>query len=261
MSAARIAVRLSLHQFRFDQKTFWRSPATVFFTVMLPVIFLVIFNLIFGGEPIETLGGIKTSTYYIPAIITLAVVSATTVSLAISLSVDRENGILKRGRGTPLPSWVFFAGRIGNSIVISVMMLVVITALGRIAYGVEVPWGRAPAVLATLGVGAASFCALGIALTAAIPSEESAPAVTNVLVLPLYFLSGVFIPESEIPEGVLHFADAFPIRHFFEAFFTAYTPTTAGSGFEWGHLAFVGAWGIAGLVVAVRVFRWTPRAS
>ena len=61
--------------------------------------------------------------------------------------------------------------------------------------------------------------------------------------LPLYFLSGIFIPESEIPEGVLEFADLFPVRHFFEAFFAAYSPTTVGSGFEWGELAIVAALG------------------
>jgi ABC-2 type transport system permease protein len=252
-------VRLISHQFRYDQKTFWRDPASVFFTVLLPVIFLVIFNLIFGNETIEELGGIKTSTYYIPAIITLAVVSATTVSLAISLSVDRENGILKRSRATPLPAWIFFGGRIGNSLVVSILMLLFLTALGRIAYDAEIPWERAPAVLVTLAVGAGAFSALGIALTAAIPSQDAAPAVTNVTVLPLYFLSGVFIPESEIPEGVLSFADAFPVRHFFEAFFTAYAPTTAGAGFEWGHLGIVAAWGVAGLLIAVRTFRWAPR--
>ena len=210
----------------------------------------MIFATIFGNDTIEELGGIKTTTYYVPAIITLAVVSATMQSLAISLTVDRENGILKRGRGTPLPSWVFFAGRVGNSIVISVLLLVVVTAIGRLVYDVEIPWERLPAVLVTLAVGAASFCCLGFALTAAIPSEDAAAPITNVAVLPLYFLSGVFIPETEIPEGVLKFADLFPIRHFFEAFFTAFDPTTTGAGFEWGHLAIVAAWGVAGLLLA-----------
>jgi ABC-2 type transport system permease protein len=252
---------LALHQFRFDQKTFWRNPASVFFTVMLPVIFLLIFATIFGNERIDELGGVKTTTYYVPAIITLAVVSATMQSLAISLTVDRENGLLKRARGTPLPSRVFIAGRIGNSIVVSVLMLIVLATLGRILYGVEIPWDRLPAVLVTLAVGAATFSCLGIAITAAIPSEDAAAPVTNVAVLPLYFLSGVFIPESEIPSGVLHVADVFPIRHFFEAFFAAWDPNTVGAGFEWGHLALVGLWGLAGLGIAVRTFRWTPRAG
>ena len=241
------ASSLVLHQFRYDQKSFWRNPASVFFTVALPLIFLFIFATIFGNDTLEELGGIKTTTYYVPAILTLAIVSATMQSVAIQLTVDRENGVLKRGRGTPLPAWVFFAGRAGNAIVISALMLVVVPAIGRVIYDVAIPWDHLPAVLVTLAVGAASFCCLGIALTAAIPSEDAAPAVTNVTVLPLYFLSGVFIPETEIPEGVLKFADLFPIRHFFEAFFAAWDPATSGAGFEWGHLAVVAAWGALGL--------------
>ena len=252
---------LVLHQFRFDQKTFWRRPSAVFFTVALPLIFLVIFSTIFGNDTLEELGGIKTTTYYVPAIVALAVVSATLQSLAISLTVDREAGILKRGRGTPLPNWVFFAGRVGNSIVVSVLMLVVVTAVGRLVYGVEVPWERLPAVLVTLGIGAAAFSCLGVALTAAIPSEDAAAPISNVAVLPLYFISGVFIPETEIPDDVLRVADLFPVRHFFEAFFTAFDPNTVGAGFEWGHLAIVAAWGAAGLLLAIRFFRWTPRAA
>jgi ABC-2 type transport system permease protein len=249
---------LALHQFRYDQKTFWRNPGAVFFTVLLPLVFLFIFEVIFGGDTLEELGGLRTSTYYIPAILTLAIVSATLQSVAIRITTDRENGILKRGRGTPMPAWVFFAGRVGNALVISLLMLVIVPAIGWLLYDVSIPWEHLPAVLVTLAIGAASFCCLGIALSAAIPSEEAAPAVTNIAVLPLYFLSGVFIPETEIPDGVLHVANVFPIRHFFEAFFTAWDPLTEGSAFEWGHLAIVAAWGALGLVLAIRYFRWTP---
>jgi ABC-2 type transport system permease protein len=114
-------------------------------------------------------------------------------------------------------------------------------------------------MLVTLAVGAISFSCLGFALAAAIPTAEAAPAVTNATVLPLYFLSGVFIPQDELPNGVLNFADAFPIRHFFEAMFTTWNPHTTGAGFEWGDLAVVAAWGLVGLIVAVRFFRWEPR--
>ncbi len=253
------AIALARHQFRYDQKIFWRNPASVFFTVLLPVIFLLIFATIFGNDTIDELGGIKTTTYYVPAIITLAVVSATTQSLAISLTVDRENGILKRTRGTPLPTWVFIAGRVGNAIVVSVLALVVVAAIGRIIYGVEIPWERLPAVLVSLAVGAISFCCIGFALTAAIPSEDAAAPITNFALLPLYFLSGVFIPESEIPAGVLDVADIFPIRHFFEAFFAAWNPTTTGAGFEWADLGIVVLWGVAALLIAMKTFRWEPR--
>ena len=252
---------LTWHQFRYDQRVFWRNPAAVFFTVGFPVMFLVIFNLVFGhNDAIQGLG-VSVSTYYVPAIISLAVASATFQNLAMTVTIDRENGLLKRTRATPVPSWVFIAGRVGNSVVVSMLMLALLAGLGRIAYGVEIPWGRMPAVLVTLAVGAATFSCLGLALTAAIPSQNAAAPITNIAIFPLYFLSGVFIPESEIPDGVLNVAGAFPVRHFFEAFFTAWNPATTGTGFEWGDLALVAAWGAAGLLLAVRTFRWVPRAA
>ena len=250
--------QLVFHEFRFDQKTFWRNPAAVGFTVLFPVMFLVMFELLFGSNSLEGLN-VDSSTYYVPAIITLAVVSATFQNLAMSITIDRENGLLKRTRGTPLPSWVFIAGRVGNSVVVAMIMLALVAALGRIAYGVAVPWERLPAVMITLALGAATFSCLGLALTAAIPSEDAAAPITNLVIFPLYFLSGVLVPESEVPDGVIEFSAIFPVRHFFEAFFTAWNPNTAGAGFEWADLAIVAAWGIAALLVAVRTFRWEPR--
>jgi ABC-2 type transport system permease protein len=250
--------RLVLHQFRYDQKVFWRNAASVFFTVMLPLTFLFIFATIFGNDEIEGIG-VNTTTYYVPAIVSLAVISATTVSLAIRLTTDRERGLLKRVRGTPLPTPVFVAGRVGNSLVVSILMVVLVAVLGRLVYDVAVPGETIPALLVTLAVGAFAFSCLGFALTTIIPNEDAAPAVTNAIVLPLYFISGVFIPDAEIPEGVLLVADVFPVRPFFEAFFTAWDPDTTGSGFEWGHLALVAAWGVAGLVIAMLAFRWEPR--
>jgi ABC-2 type transport system permease protein len=189
------------------------------------------------------------------------VISATMQSLAMSLVIAREDGRLKRGRGTPMPAWVFIAGRVGNSAVVALLMLALIAALGRLAYGVAIPWDRLPEIVVTLLVGAAAFCCLGIALTAAIPSQDAAAPIVNALLLPLYFLSGVFIPDDQLPSGVVHFADAFPIRHFFEAFFDVYDPGNAGASLQWGDLAIVAAWGIAGLLLAIRFFRWTPRGG
>ncbi|HET6571349.1 MAG TPA: ABC transporter permease [Solirubrobacterales bacterium] len=250
---------LVLHQFRYDQKAFWRNPASVFFTVGFPVILLLIFATVFGDQTVEVRGGIETTTYYVPAIITLSVISATMQSLAMSLVIAREDGRLKRGRGTPMPAWVFIAGRIGNSIVVALLMLALIAAIGDLVYGVGFPWSRLPAILLSLLVGTAAFCCLGIALTAAIPSQDAAAPIVNALLLPLYFLSGVFIPDDQLPSGVIHFADAFPIRHFFEALFDAYVP--GGPSVSWDNLAVVAIWGLVGALLAVRYFRWTPRSG
>jgi ABC-2 type transport system permease protein len=250
------------HQFRYDQKAFWRNPASVFFTVMFPVVLLLIFATVFGDQTVDVRGGIETATYYVPAIITLSVIAATMQGLAMSLVIAREDGRLKRSRGTPMPPWVFIAGRVGNSIVLALMMLVLLAAIGRVLYGVPLPWDRLPGILVALVVGAAAFSCLGIALTAAIPSQDAAAPIVNGLLLPLYFLSGIFIPDDQLPSGVIHFADLFPIRHFFEAFFDAYVSGSGGgTTISWDNLAIVALWGVAGLLLAVRFFRWTPRAG
>jgi ABC-2 type transport system permease protein len=249
---------LLLHQLRYDQKVFWRNPAAVFFTVMFPVLLLVIFSAIFGDKTIGGKGGIEVTTYYVPAIITLAIVSATMQTLAMSLVIARDDGRLKRGRGTPMPAWVFIAGRIGNSVVVAVLMLALVSVLGRILYGVPIPWSRAPDLFVVLAIGAASFCCMGIALTALIPSQDAAAPIVNALLLPLYFLSGVFVPDDELPSGVIDFADHFPVRPFFQAIYDAYLPG-GGPALAWDHLLVVAIWGVAGLVLAIRFFRWTPR--
>ena len=254
-------ISLLVHQFRYDQRIFWRSPAAVFFTVMLPVIFLLIFASIFGNDTLENRGDLKVSAYYVPGIVTLAVVSACLVGVAMRVVEARESGRLKRLRGTPLPPAAYILGRIAQALVISILMVVVISLIGRVLYDVPIPTNTLPALLVALVVGTFAFCCIGFALTAAIPNEDAAPPITNATVLPLYFLSGVFIPESEIPDGVLNLASVFPIRPFFEAFLTAYDPATTGAGFEWGQLAVVAAWGIAGLVLAVRFFRWAPKGD
>ncbi|HSS33077.1 MAG TPA: ABC transporter permease [Solirubrobacterales bacterium] len=253
---------LVLHQFRYDQKAFWRNPASVFFTVLFPVVLLLIFGAVFGDKSVNVEGvAIKTTTYYVPAIITLSVISATMQALAMSLVIAREDGRLKRSRGTPLPPWVFIAARIGNSIVVALMMLILLAGLGRLLFSVPIPWSHLPEILVVLVIGAACFCCLGIALTAAIPSQDAAAPIVNALLLPLYFLSGIFIPDDELSSGVISFANHFPVRDFFEAFFKAYIPAASGPSLDWGNLAVVGIWGVAGLLVAIKWFRWTPRSG
>jgi len=253
--------RLVVHQFRYDQKTFWRDPTTVFFTVALPLIFLFIFVSIFGNNPTEVDGRVvKGSTYYVPGILALAVVSATFFNLAISVTILRERGVLKRVRSTPLPPWIFMAGRILTATVVTLVLVVVVTLLGRLVYGVELPISTIPGLLATVVLGTAAFCALGFALTAVIPTESAAPAITNAVVLPLYFFSGIFIPNEDIPRGMQVIGDVFPVKHLFQALLTAFNPATEGAGFEPGHLAVLAAWGLVGLLVAVRSFEWAPKA-
>ena len=251
---------LLAHQYKYDQRQFWREPASVFFTVAMPLIFLFLFVSVFGNDTTKIAGhAVKSSTYYVPSIITLAAVSATIVNLAITFTILREKGLLKRVRSTPLPPWVYLAGRILTATVVTVILVAAITVLGRLVYGVHVPTHTLPGLVLTVIVGTAACCALGFALTGIIPSEAAAPAITNAVILPLYFFSGVFIPDDQLPSGMKFIGSLFPVRHLFQAFLTAFDPATKGAGFAWGHLAVLAAWGVVGGVVAVRTFRWTPR--
>lgn len=249
--------RLVLHQARYDIRIFVRDPAATFFTLALPVVFLILFVTIFGSQTLDS--GVETTTFYVPGIVALAMVSATFVNLSITLTQQRENGVLKRVRGTPLPPWVFVAGRVVTAVVVGLAMAVVLVAIGRVLYGVTVPGTPLVGFVLTLAVGAATFSALGIAITAAISTEAAASAAANAVSLPLFFISGIFVPAESIPAWLLSIADIFPLKPFADALFNAFDPATSGLGLAWGDLVVVAAWGLAAALLAARTFRWTPR--
>jgi len=248
----------ALVQLTSDLKVFVRNPAALFFTAILPVIFLCLFVAIFGNERDEEFGNIRVATLQVPAFIALAVVSAAFVGLAIGLTSVREDGVLKRIRATPAPAWIVFAGRIGTSIVMATIVTVILLVIGAVAFDVTIPTSTLPGLVVALAVGAFAFCALGIAYSRAIPSEDAAPAMTNAIVLPLYFISGVFVPASQLPDGLVTVADLLPVKPFVDALITVFDPRTSGAGIAVGDLAVVAGWGLAGLIFAMRSFAWTP---
>lgn len=252
--------RLVARQIRYENRAFWRNPPAAFFTFAFPLIFLVIFNLLFGNEPIRVPGGETTaSTFFVPAIATFAIVTATFTNLATTLAFARDQGLLKRYRGTPLPAWAFLTGRVTHAVTITILLVALVTAFGALFYGVDVPTNTLPAVLVALAVGGFAFCSLGLAMTAAIPNADAAPAVVNAVILPLLFISDVFIRLEEAPAWVQTLGDLFPVKHLSKALQTAYNPFHSGAGFEWGHAGIVAAWGVAGLLLALRFFSWEPR--
>ena len=256
MTGARLLVR----QLRYERLAFTRNPAAAFFTFFFPLIFLVIFNLIFGNEPIDVEGGTtNTSTFYIPAIAAFSVINACYTGLAVSISFARDQGQLKRIAGTPLPKAAYLGAKIVFMTATGIVLVVIVTAFGLVFYGVDVPSGTLPAFVLSLIVGAAAFAALGLATTAFIPNSEAAPAVVNAIILPLLFISDVFIPLRENAPIWLGLAgDVFPVKHLSIALQTAFNPFEQGSGLELGNLAVIAAWGLAGAIVAVRRFRWEP---
>ena len=166
------AAGLTLRQVRFTNKSFWRNPASAFFTFAFPLMFLVIFTALLGhgSVRISPTQVVNTSTYYVAAMASFGVISACYTNIGISVSFQRDTGVLKRINGTPLPSSVFLGARMLHALSVAVLLVVITAGFGRAAYSASIPTGLTLLrFLIMLLVGAASFCALGFAVTAVIP--------------------------------------------------------------------------------------------
>jgi ABC-2 type transport system permease protein len=257
---------LAARQVRFTNKAFWRNPFSAGFTFAFPLMFLVIFTALFGnsttcvdfGPAGKCLKEIKTSTFYVSAIAAFSIITATYTNLAMSVTFQRDAGILKRVHGSPLPAWAYMFGRIAHAILVAVLLVVIVVAFGAAFYNADIPSRTLPAFLITLAIGAASFSALGLAMSSFVPNAEAAPAVVNFSILPLLFLSDIFIPIQNPNAWYVRLAEVFPVYHFAQAMKAAYF-SPQGNGIRGGDLLVIGIWGAAGVALAVLFFTWEPR--
>src|SRR5215472_11912312 len=194
-------VGLVIHQIRYEQLSFWRNPQSAIFTFVFPVLFVTIMGALFGSVGKSSyFGGLSALQYYVPTIAALCVLGSCYGQLAVALAARRQNGVLKRIRATPLPAWTYFIGLLAHCVLVSVADIALIVGVGRL-YGVPFPTHWA-AITLTLVLGAASFCALGV-------------AVAQLVLFPLLFLSGTYMPiHSQLLNQV---AGWLPVRPFNEA--------------------------------------------
>jgi len=240
-------------QVGWEQRSYWRNPAAAGFSFVFPILIMVIFASTSGNNTISELGNINYTQYYIPSIVAFGIMGVTFTNLAITVTFKREAGTLKRVRGSPLPSWIYLGGLIGNSVVVGILLTILVIAFGMVAYSVTFP-GNAVALVVTLVVGAACFCALGLAVTTIIPNADAAPAIVNLVFFPLLFISGTCFPIAK-DSALTKIAAIFPVRHFITGTFAAFDPH-ARSSLRPGDLLVMAAWGAVGLVVANRRFKW-----
>ncbi len=254
-------------QTRYQNTIFWRTPVAAFFTLVFPLMFLIVFTLVFGNEEIAELG-VTTAQFYAPSLAVFGAVSATYTNLAIGTAISRDEGILKRIRGTPLPPWIYIAGRIGSAAYLAAISVLIMIGFGVAFYGLEIYLVAVPSLVVTFLVGVACWAALGMLVAAVAPSGDSAPAIANATLLPLAFISDVFIPPSEnAPAWLDTVGGIFPLKPFAVAFQDAFRPDVVGAAdswidlFHWSELALMAVWGIGALLLAVRLFRWEPRGG
>jgi ABC-2 type transport system permease protein len=255
------APALVWQQIRYQNRLFWRTPVAAFFTLVFPLMFLLLFSAIFGTDTFEITGrGVfSVAQFYAPALAVFAAASATYTNIGIGTAISRDEGILKRLRGTPLPPWAYMAGLIGSGVWIALIATTLMMTVGVVAFNVNIELAKMPAALVTFVTGSACFAALGLALAAASPTGDSAPAMANATILPLAFVSDVFIAIDNPPQWLTAVGNFFPLKHFVRAFQDAFHPLTESPAFRFEHLGVMAIWGVVGALLALKFFTWEPR--
>ena len=246
-------MRLFLHQFRAEQKLFWRSSELAFFTFLLPIIFLFLLGYAYGDEEID---GVRGYNFLLAGMLGYGV-AATSSGLAILLVLRREAGTLKRLRATPLPPATYVAAALGSIIFVFMIEAVILVALARVFFDVPVPDRIISLALAVL-FGASAFAAMGVALTTVIRSGGGASAVINAVFLPMTFISGSFFSPDSFPSVLQTVADILPLKHFIVLVRDIVLEGEEIWSFP-SEVAVVAAWGAACTFLAARRFHWEPR--
>ncbi|HWD53702.1 MAG TPA: ABC transporter permease [Acidimicrobiales bacterium] len=259
-SLARRRLAMVAHQVRYDTLALVRNPTAQGFAFGMPIAFLVLFVAIFGNGTMHVDGhAVKGSTYYVAALTVFAIVDVAFMAMVIAMVERREHGVLRRRRATPQPAWTVIAGTAITSIMSGAVSAALLLAVGRLAYGATVAPAAVPALLVAVAVGVVVFCALGFAVAGLIKSFDSAQPVVTALALPLMFISGVFIPWGIIPHWLQQVSGVFPVRPLAVAILDPYLAHHGAGGWSASSYAVLAAWGLAGVVVAVRRFGWAPR--
>lgn len=244
---------LLLHQLRFEQRIFWRSKEAAVFIFIFPLLLYALLGSVYDGE----IEGEPAVDVLLAGLFGYGAMNTAFGGLAIMLVGRRELGVLKRLRSTPLPPRTYLGAVLLSTLVVFALQSVALLALGVSVFGAsapENPLGFAGAIV----LGVASFAGLGLGATALIRSAEGVSAVVNVVTLPMAFVSGAFGPTSSYPEFLQAIAEVLPLTYFLDIANGVYLHGDSLFA-DPGALAIVAAWGLAGLVVALRRFTWVPR--
>ena len=246
-----------LRQIRFTNKAFWRNPASAFFTFVFPLLFLVIFTTLLGNDDVSVgTTTIKLSTFYVFSMAAFGLISACYTNIAISVVFAREEGVLKRVRGTPMPASAYLTARVIHAALVGFLLVAITVVFGVVAYQAHFPSGLDVLYFViSLVIGAGCFASIGLAISGLVPNADAGPPIVNAVILPLLFLSGIFIAIGpDAPAWVLWLGRIFPVRHLVQAMQYSYL----GLPFHWSDIAVMAAWMIGAIVVATRTFRWEP---
>jgi ABC-2 type transport system permease protein len=238
---------LAWRQYRLERRLFWRNPSAAFFNFLLPLLFLAFFGAILSGKQ-------KDLNVIVPGIAGMSVMSTTFTALAFNMTFLREQGVLKRIRGTPMPGISYLLGIAGNAVTNTALQIAIITVAGRVFFGTGWPRDWAELVVFVVA-GVICFASLGVAFSHAIPNFDSAPAYVNAVFLPVIFVSGVFYDAAKAPGFIKGIAQALPLKHLIDGLSGAMVKGTSIAT-NISALGVIAAWAVLGIALAIRGFSW-----
>jgi ABC-2 type transport system permease protein len=258
-AASRGVVALLVHQARYDIRASLRNPRARFFTFFFPIVLLVIFTGVFGhGKTTIDGAHVKLSRFYVPGILAMSTVVASYANLVISIATLRESGVLKRRRATPVAPALLIVGQAIATVIVVAIMATLLLVIGKVAYGV----GMAPAAIAAIActtiVATLAFACIGYAVSGLIGSPDAAQPIVQATTLPLWFISGVFIPTANLSGTLRTVGSLFPVEHLSSSLQLASVHTSFASAISVDDLLVLLAWGVAAAAFAAWRFSWLP---
>ncbi|HEY1853650.1 MAG TPA: ABC transporter permease [Solirubrobacterales bacterium] len=251
-------MNLVLHTTRFGLIAFKRNRKARLLTLVFPVLLLVIFDGIFHGGHVEVSGvSINYGAFFVPSVIVFTLTVSNLAMLINTVVAQRELGILKRRRATPLPAWALVVSQSLTVIAMAFASVLLLVVLAAVAFGTTPEANGILTLILGAVFGSAAFCGLSYAISTFVDSADSAQPMIQLIMFPLFFISGVWVPTSELPSWLNAIASVFPVEHVADLAHRAYVGVVP-VGPVLLDVAILVAWAAAGAWVAARRFQWYP---
>ncbi len=260
-AASKGPIAMAIHQVRYDVRTSLRNPRARFLTFFFPVLLLVIFAGVFHGTTTVDGVHVKLARFFVPGILAMSIVIATYGNLVISTATMRDAGVLKRRRATPVPPALLIAGQALSMLLITTVMATLLLVIAKFAYGVGMAPGAIAAIACTVIVATLAFASIGYAVSGLIGSPDAAQPIVQATTMPLWFISGIFIPTAALSGALRTVGALFPVEHLADGLHLASVNTSFSSAISVTDLLVLAAWGIAAAAFAVWRFSWLPSSA
>jgi ABC-2 type transport system permease protein len=249
---------LVLHTTRYGMLAFLRNKRARMFSLIFPLILLGVFAGVFnGGETTQNGVKIDYAEFFVPSVIVFTLTTTTLAMLVAQVVQQREVGILKRRRATPMPAWALIVSQSLTVVGMAIASVAILLVVAGVAFGVSPAAPGIVALVLGIGFGCAAFCGLGYALSTFADSADSAQPLIQVVMLPLFFISGVWVPTSELPGWLNAVASVFPVEHVADLVHRGFVGSVPAGPLALD-VAVLAAWAVAGAWVAARRFVWLP---